>query len=110
MKQIMRYCRCYVHSIGKIVCRIYQSKVRVWMDILKIINRRYTQLCLISRVAVPRRNEYIFFLQRAYCYQLIKKNCDNNNQSFNILLKSALLLRDKEKCILGHVISDVSLA
>lgn len=51
-----------------------------------------------------------FFLQRAHCYQLIQKTCHNNNQSFNILLKSILLIRDKEKCIVGHVISAVFLA
>lgn len=73
MKQIMRYCRCYVHSIGKIVCRIYQSKVRVWMDILKIINRRYTQLCLISRVSVPRRHEHIFFFKELIAISWLKK-------------------------------------
>lgn len=50
-----------------------------------------------------------FFLQRAHCYQLTQKTC-YNNQSFNILLKSILLIRDKEKWIVGHVISAVFLA
>ena len=41
----------------------------------------------------------ITFSSKSSLLSVDSKNCHNNNQSFNILLKFVLLIRDKEKCI-----------